>query len=639
VNYSLATVPGLIVAAAQALLPPPDVTGSEWAGQYRVLSGEDSGSPGRWDLAARPYQNEIMDVASDYEHEFTTVIGPSQWGKTAVMGNVLGRIIHIDPGPIMIIHPTIGAANKWSKTRFNPMVRDCPVLAELVYPVKSRDSSNTILEKVFRGGILINVGANAPGGLAAQPVKYEFFEEIDRVPLEKSAGKEGDYEALAIARTTDENFIRVRKVYRSTSPTITGASRGERAFNESDMRYWFFRCPHCGHEQRLFWENVAFDPDKPDFDHLTYACSGGGCAIEQADLTRALRAGRWVATRPEIRNHAGFWIHGLQVRSMAYIVAEFLRARKGGLQQLQTWKNTCLGILWSPRDGDVAQVEGLQARAREGGYISGMVPDGVGVLVGAIDVQDDRLELLIKGIGAGEESWVITREVIPGNLATTDPWDRAEAFLRMDWPRASGGTMRVRAAAVDIGGHFSKHVYAFCRRVNLRGRAFAVKGATAPQPKLVRRSGNKARLYLVDTVTAKDDLHGRLKIKMPGPGYCHFPEDLEADYFEQLLAERPVNKGGRRAYEKITADARNEALDLEVYSQAALAIYAPRDLEALVKKAQGQVPGPDPEPAPEDPAPDPEPAPAPAPPARVVIPRARTPGFPGGGRFGGSGAW
>jgi phage terminase large subunit GpA-like protein len=58
-NYRLATVAALVIAAAQALLPPPDVSGSEWAGQYRVLSSEDSGSPGHWDLSARPYQNEI----------------------------------------------------------------------------------------------------------------------------------------------------------------------------------------------------------------------------------------------------------------------------------------------------------------------------------------------------------------------------------------------------------------------------------------------------------------------------------------------------------------------------------------------------------------------------------------------------
>lgn len=583
-TVTFCTPQAILRAALTILQPPPDVTGSEWTGEYRMLSQEDSGAAGRWDLAARPYQNEIMDVAADYIHEFVTILGPSQWGKTAVMGNSIGRIIHLDPGPIMVVHNTIHAAQKWSKTRFAVMVRDCPVLHDLVAPSKSRDSGNTILEKSFRGGLIINVGANAPAGLASQPIRYLFFEEIDRVPKDQSAGKEGDYEDLAIARTTDENFIRVRKIYRSSSPTIQGASRSERAWNVSDQRYWHFRCPHCGHEQRTFWENVVFE--ETNVEAATYACSAAGCEITEAEFRRAIRSGCWIATRPEVKNHAGFWIHGLMVRSMAYIVAEFIKARKGGIQTLITWKNTCLGELWNLRDGDAEQVEGLQERARSSNYMAGEVPDGVGLLVAAIDVQDDRLELLIMGVGVGEETWRIVRIVIPGNLATKEPWDRAEAFLNQDWPRLSGGALRVRAAAVDIGGHFSKHVYAFCRRPGLRGRAFAVKGATTSQAKLVRRSGSKARLWLVDTVTAKDQILGCLKIGTPGAGFANFPQDMDGDYFEQLLAERPIHKAGRRGYEKVTPDARNEALDLEVYCAAALAIYAPRDLEALVSRTQ-----------------------------------------------------
>lgn len=616
ISYPLADPRQVIAQALQVLRPSPDVKGSAWAGQYRVLSQEDSGAAGHLDLLARPYQNEIMDVATDAQHEFVTVLGPSQWGKTFTGLNIIGRNIHIDPGPMMVVHPTLGDGQKWSKTRLMVMVRDCPVLADLIRPAKSRDSQNTILEKSFPGGHLVIVGANAPGGLAAQPIRYLVFEELDRVPAEKAVGKEGDFEALAIARTTDENMIDVRKIYRSTSPTISGESRGEKAWNESDQRWWNFVCPHCGHEQRTYWENVVI-PEDGNLEGCVYACSGGGCPISEAELRRAIRAGRWIATRPEVRNHAGFWIHGLVVRSMAYIAGEFLRAKRAGIEQIKTWKNTCLGELWNLRDGDVAQVEGLQARARESGYSTGNVPDGVGILTASIDVQDDRLELLVLGIGIGEETWRIIRIVIPGNLATSEPWDRAERVLCQDWPRISGGTMRIRAAAVDIGGHFSKHVYAFCRRPALRGRVYPVKGATTPQAKLVRRSGSKARLYLIDTVTAKDNILGCLRIETPGPGYCHFPQDLDADYFEQLLAEKPTHKAGRRGYEKITADARNEALDLEVYAAAALAIYAPRDLDALVAKAQ-QVTA---EPQHSEPV---QPAEPPAPPRRArSMPRKR----------------
>jgi len=659
VTLGLASAKALVALAALALMPPPDVSGSEWAAEYRVLSAEDSGAPGRWDLDARPYQNEIMDTAADLVHEFVSVVGPAQWGKTAIGLNIVGRIIHIDPAAIMVVHPTISAGQKWSKTRFSPMVRDCPVLTALVSADKSRSKSATILEKTFRGGLLINVGANAPAGLASQPVKYLIFEELDRVPIDVSAGKEGDYEALAIARTTDAFFIRTRKIYRSSSPTILGASRIERAWNESDQRHWHFTCPHCGHEQRLHWENVVFDDSHPE--DAFYGCSGAGCVVTDPELRRAVRRGRWIATRPWIHNHAGFWISGLMVREMSYVAAEFIEARKGGIRKIQTWKNTCLGELFNTREGEEAKTEGLLKRARASNYVSGQVPAGVGILTAGIDVQTSnpqRLEIVVRGTGLMGEQWVVKHEVIIGNLALPEPWNRLEEFLLQGWARADGGTMRIKAVGVDTGGHFRREVLQFRKRIRMQSLVLPVKGASKFQRKMTLKAKTKYPLWLIDTVQAKDAIYGNLMVEAVGPRHQHFPSDLDQNFFDQLLSERPIHKAGRRGYETYPKDARNEVLDCHVYADAALEISGPWNLEALVKLAKdnamkqqrermkageqgaraeqppvgGQVietavvvecvvstdtPGPAPEPAPTLPPP----APTPPPPARPVTTR------------------
>jgi phage terminase large subunit GpA-like protein len=261
---------------------------------------------------------------------------------------------------------------------------------------------------------------------------------------------------------------------------------------------------------------------------------------------------------------------------MHVLVRGFLKAKAKGPGALQVFINTQLGEWWDPRDGDALQVEGLLARRES--YPMTTLPAGVVLIVAAVDIQDDRLELLVMGIGPGEETWLLDYRQIHGNLATHDPWDRLEEALRRDWEG-----LRVRACGMDIGGHFTRQAYQFAKRPALKGLVFPLKGATKPQQKLTRRSSAKARLWLVDTVAAKDQILGRLKIAQPGPGYMHFPQDLDGTYFEMLLAERPIRKAGRRAYEKITEDARNEALDLTVYALAALEIYGPRDLEALAK--------------------------------------------------------
>ena len=47
------------------LAPPPDMTISEWADEYRRLSSESSAEPGRWRTSKAPYQREIMDAVCD----------------------------------------------------------------------------------------------------------------------------------------------------------------------------------------------------------------------------------------------------------------------------------------------------------------------------------------------------------------------------------------------------------------------------------------------------------------------------------------------------------------------------------------------------------------------------------------------
>ena len=157
-------------SCAATILPPPDMTVSEWACDYRVLSREASAAPGRWSHEARPYQSDIMTVCSLPRIQYVTVVGGAQWGKTEILNNILGQRIQLNPGPIMVVQPTERAAEKWSKTRFMPMIRDCPSLAPLIGD-KSRDGSNTLLEKTFPGGRPRLCGRQCSGrsGLPADP--------------------------------------------------------------------------------------------------------------------------------------------------------------------------------------------------------------------------------------------------------------------------------------------------------------------------------------------------------------------------------------------------------------------------------------------------------------------------------------
>lgn len=149
---------------AKVMSPPPKLTVSQWADENRRLSAEASAEPGRWNIDRAPYQREIMDAISDVSIDTVVVMSSSQVGKTELVLNMIGYCVDYDPSPILVMQPTDGMAQAFSKDRLAPMIRDTPVLKGKISDAKSRDSENTILHKKFPGGHITIVGAQSAGG-------------------------------------------------------------------------------------------------------------------------------------------------------------------------------------------------------------------------------------------------------------------------------------------------------------------------------------------------------------------------------------------------------------------------------------------------------------------------------------------
>ncbi len=97
----------------------------------------------------------------------------------------------------------------------------------------------------------------------------------------------------------------------------------------------------------------------------------------------------------------------------------------------------------------------------------------------------------------------------------------------------------------------------------------------------------KVPLYAVGTGAIKEDLFAFFKIAEAGPGYMHFVDHLDDEYFKQLCGEecrsRYVKGYEVKEWHKIRK--RNEALDCRVYAYAALHIL-PRNLLASRESAR-----------------------------------------------------
>lgn len=592
--------------------PPENLTVSQWAGRYRVLSRESSAEAGPWNNDRTPYLVEIMDAFTDSRVSHLTMVASSQVGKSEIELNIIGYIIDQDPGSILYIQPNLDDAKKFSKLRIAPMLRDSPRLHGKVSEIKSRDSGNTTLQKSFPGGMLTIVGSNSPSALASTPARYIIGDERDRWAL--SAGTEGDPWKLAEARTT--TFYNAKKVDVST-PTDKESSPIAKSFFDGTQERWCRKCLHCGEWHDIVFNDIKFDFDvvkagrKKDYTvkSVSWCCPSCGCLSSEEEV-RAQPA-RWIAENPAAiaKGHRSFWLNAFSSPWTTWekIVYEFLQA-KDDPQKLKVVYNTKLGQLWEER-GDLEDEDTFLARREDYGTrddgTAVELPDGVLVLTCGVDTQDDRLEYEVVGWGHYNESWGVKKGIVIGDPNDDKTWMRLDDVLTHVYRFADGRGLTISMTCVDSGGHKTQSVYRHCRE-RMGRRVFAIKGQggdgipfTRPPSKVNiivnGRSIGKAWLYSIGVDAGKADiLKGALRVLEPGPKYCHFPSRSDAGYdlayFTGLLSEKEVVKTERGrtrlAWVKLPGHERNEALDCRNYALAALRIIDP-DMDAVERRLHG----------------------------------------------------
>ena len=552
---SLTALGRAIGLALQLFIPPAELTVSQWADLHARLPREGSPEPGQWRTDRAPYQREMMDVVNDPAfHTFVYMIA-SQCGKTASELNTVWYYVAHDPSPILLVMPSEKSAKDLSRERLATAIRDTPVLAPLFGGPKTREGGNTLLNKKFPGGYLALAGANAPRGLASRPIRILVMDEIDGYPA--SAGTEGDPITIAEARTT--NFWNRKKMFSST-PSIKGASRIEKLYEESDQRKYHVPCPHCGTFQEIVWESLKWpkSPEgKPLPEQCYYVCVQG-CEILEVEKPDMVRRGKWIATNPGGGDGktAGFQLSVLYSpwKTWPEVINAWLKAYRKPEERKAFW-NTNLGRTFEIAGETVDDGSLMKRRI----VYEAEVPAGALVLTAGFDVQADRVECEIVGWGKDDESWSIDYQIFRGNPAMPAFWTQIREFLtQRKFRHASGARLGIASAFIDSGYHAAQ-VYRFVRPLQVR-RIYASKGMAGPALPLVKARGQRTKksrvdLRIVGVDTAKESLYANLKVKDIGPSFCHFPSGYvneqgvtverntyDRDYFEQLTAEKLVTE-------------------------------------------------------------------------------------------------
>jgi len=620
----------LLQQCLSTLKPPRELALSDWFEENIVLTS--GAKKGKWDRTYAAYQAGIMDAISDPRYEKVVVCKSGQSGITTVglAGYMLYSIFH-RPSDICYIRPSISDAKNFSKMELKNLLDGNKKFSKFFKDNKGKEGSNTIQIKIFPGGSLRLLGSGSANQIAGFSVQVMLMDEVSKF----EALKEGNVIDLADTRTKTWEG-RGRKIVYVSTPELAGNPNDvyEIYKTHSNMGEFHVPCPKCGLFQVIRMGNVKYSHCLPALDDIYIECINPECKahINEKQRLIAVRKGKWVFTRPEITDFAGFQFSDLispfgcaaDGGGLKSIVKKWIGIGTDNLKR-KNFINETLGEAWEERLENKISDDMLYNRREK---YDDLIPWGVGMLTMGVDVQDNRLEYSIWGWGLNDEAWLIEHKIIMGSPGLDEVWDVLNKAIYKTYPHASGIQIPLDRVCIDTGGHFTSKVYGY---VHKKGPVVVpIKGAEAVGTPMIPakgvRSGPRSiTRFDLGTLTIKDQIFSYLQNPNEGPGYIHFPEHPDADhsendveYFKQLTAEVPSYRyvsGQKTKYYRQIRD-RNEALDCMVYAYGGFKMVNFNNL--LEKRLAGleyqppvepEEPTPAPEQQPEAPQPQPQPQP------------------------------
>lgn len=572
---------------------PEKLSASEWTEKHGRLQRETSADPGEVRLYG--YQRGILDAMSDPSISQITVCKSARVGYTALVGFAIGYFLEHEAASVLFAQPTDDDAKDWSKTSFDPMVRDTPALKSLLRTPSKGQPLDTWSDMQFRNGSVLKVrGAASDDAFRRISTRINIGDEVDADAWRNDRkGSQGD--KIRLMRTRGDTFWNGKTIIGST-PLWSHSSRIWREFQQSDQRRYHVPCPHCGAMQVLKWggQEVRFgikwmlDDDGAVAD-AWYVCEHCDERIDEKQKSWMDANGEWIATaKPRRPGHAGFHIWtGQSLFAKAgwkYLVEEWLDAQRKP-ELLQPFVNLRLGEPYEDRKEHRPEIN-IDEVADDLEVYDAEVPAPVVLLTAGCDVQSGednnpdkpaRVEVSIWGWGRGEESWLIGHHVINGAMDQPATQAELDELLTKAFRKADGTELFVQAASIDMGGHYTEAVRDFARR-RVKRHVWSIKGKNlrlgTRSPSVWPKKASRNRgdtWYMIDTQLAKDIIGRRFRIKSDGPGRIHFNADVSDKYLRGLASETLVtDSAGRRYWKKENAKAYGEPLDCFVYAYAAL---------------------------------------------------------------------
>jgi hypothetical protein len=181
---------------------------------------------------------------------------------------------------ILYLFPSRSDVIDFSKGRVSPLIEDNPdSIGQWI-----RDTDAAGIKQVWNAFIYFR-GMRSRSGLKSVPIDFLIMDELDEAPQNAVD--------MAMERMAHSEFKEVLKL---SNPSLPDYGI-DKAFQETDQRYWLLKCPRCN--QYTCLEDTFPECLVESGDRVIRVCQKCG-----AELNPSI--GQWVAKRPRITDKRGY---------------------------------------------------------------------------------------------------------------------------------------------------------------------------------------------------------------------------------------------------------------------------------------------------------------------------------------------
>ena len=577
-----------------------------WAETHLHVPEGDGPRGGRpYKVIAAPWR-DVLDAMDDPALQQVTVRGSVQSGKTAAL--IAAALGHAAAGRSVLVFEPDDRLKRTLGARILLWGRACTDEAIRAAYLPKRPP---FARQTAAAGRLEVVSAREGGAGLMRTAEIVIVDEL-RVFARDMLGELTDRMA---------SYGGKGRLITASSAGYEDECRTTHELEKSDSRRWFLQCPACGQMNVPQWANLIYARRRWPV-YRTPCC---GTDLGERAFGHAIAAGAWRATKAEaVPGTRGFHLDAftspfetLQTIARQWKRADAHRKQTGSMAETIAFQQGRLALPFKPEAGQGVTPAAIETSCRED-YDPDAVPAGASVVIGACDVQDNRLEAELSAWGVVEveaqqdasnlrgwdgqaefrglrhegkwyrlRRWALAYKRIHGDPGNPDIWNELAEFMEAPRAHATGPLLRPVTVAIDSGGHYTQQVAEFVRAQGpgyqcIKGTSRHMQGAPLARRSVTADSldtyGDNG-LLLIGADSGKASVYSLLRQSIggsePRPMVWPLAEDSYGpEEFEMLCSETLVRhldkRSGRTSLQWKKIGRHNEALDLAVYSLASV---------------------------------------------------------------------